>query len=71
MPEFAAAAAASAAALGVAAWAEVAGAGVEGTPTLIVDGRYRITATTHEAGLRIANQLIAQLRAQRRSPSHP
>ena len=44
-------------------------AGVEGTPTLIVDGRYRITAQTHEDGLRIASQLIAQLRAARRAPT--
>lgn len=36
-----------------------------GTPTLVVNGRYRITARTHEAGLRIADQLIAQLRAAR------
>lgn len=36
--------------------------GVEGTPTLIVDGRYRITAQTHEDGLRIASALIATLR---------
>jgi thiol:disulfide interchange protein DsbA len=46
-------------------------AGVEGTPTLIIDGRYRITARTHAEGLRIADQLIAQLRASRRTPSHP
>jgi thiol:disulfide interchange protein DsbA len=43
--------------------------GVEGTPTLIVDGRYRITARTHEDGLRIASQLIDQLRAARRAPT--
>ena len=43
-------------------------AGVEGTPTLVVDGRYRITAQTHEDGLRIAGQLIDQLRAARRAP---
>ena len=46
-------------------------AGVEGTPTLVIDGRYRITAPTHEAGLRIADQLIAQLRAGRRAPPKP
>ena len=39
--------------------------GVEGTPTLIVDGRYRITPRTHADALRIADQLIAQLRAAR------
>jgi thiol:disulfide interchange protein DsbA len=38
--------------------------GVEGTPTLIINGRYRITAHTHEDGLRIADQLIAQLRGR-------
>jgi protein dithiol oxidoreductase (disulfide-forming) len=43
--------------------------GVEGTPTLIVDGRYRITARTHADGLRIASQLIDQLRAARRAPT--
>jgi thiol:disulfide interchange protein DsbA len=43
--------------------------GVEGTPTLIIDGRYRITAATHEDGLRIARQLIDQLRAARRAPA--
>jgi protein dithiol oxidoreductase (disulfide-forming) len=46
-------------------------AGVEGTPTLIVDGRYRVTAPTHQDGLRIAGQLIDQLRASRRAASHP
>jgi thiol:disulfide interchange protein DsbA len=39
--------------------------GIEGTPTLIVDGRYRITPHTHADALRIADQLIAQLRAAR------
>jgi len=38
--------------------------GVEGTPTLIVNGRYRITPRTHGDALRIADQLIAQLRAR-------
>lgn len=36
-----------------------------GTPTLVVNGRYRITARTHAEGLRIADQLIAQLRQSR------
>jgi thiol:disulfide interchange protein DsbA len=45
--------------------------GVEGTPTLIIDGRYRITAATHEDGLRIARQLIDQRRAARRAPTQP
>ena len=43
--------------------------GVEGTPTLIINGRYRITAATHADGLRIAGQLIDQLRAARRVPT--
>ena len=38
--------------------------GIEGTPTLIVNGRYRITPRTHADALRIAEQLIAQLRAR-------
>ena len=42
---------------------------VEYTPTLVVDGRYRITAQSHEDGLRIASQLIDQLRAARRAPN--
>jgi thiol:disulfide interchange protein DsbA len=37
--------------------------GVEGTPTMIVDGKYRITGKSDEDVLRIANQLIAQERA--------
>ncbi len=40
--------------------------GVEGTPTLIVDGRYRVLGRSHQDAIRIADQLIAQLRAQRR-----
>jgi thiol:disulfide interchange protein DsbA len=34
-----------------------------GTPTMVVDGRYLITPRTHEDALRIANQLIAMVRA--------
>ena len=37
--------------------------GVLGTPTLIVDGRYRVTAETREDGLRIARALVDQLAA--------
>jgi protein dithiol oxidoreductase (disulfide-forming) len=37
--------------------------GVEGTPTMIVNGKYRITGKSDEDVLRIANQLIAQERA--------
>ncbi|MDQ3040400.1 MAG: thiol:disulfide interchange protein DsbA/DsbL [Pseudomonadota bacterium] len=36
--------------------------GVEGTPTLIVNGKYRIVGKTLENHLRIANQLIVQQR---------
>jgi thiol:disulfide interchange protein DsbA len=36
--------------------------GVEGTPTMIVDGKYRVTAKSDEDTLRIVNQLIAQER---------
>jgi thiol:disulfide interchange protein DsbA len=38
-------------------------AGVEGTPTIIVDGKYRVTGKSDEDVLRITNQLIAQERA--------
>ena len=37
--------------------------GVEGTPTMIVDGKYRVTSKSDEDTLRIVNQLIAQERA--------
>jgi thiol:disulfide interchange protein DsbA len=37
--------------------------GVEGTPTIIVDGKYRVTGKSDEDVLRITNQLIAQERA--------
>ena len=40
--------------------------GLEGTPTLIVDGKYRVQASTHEEALRIADQLIAMERAAAR-----
>ncbi len=43
--------------------------GVEGTPTLVINGRYRILGASHEDSLRIASQLIDQLRtAKRHSP---
>jgi thiol:disulfide interchange protein DsbA len=38
-------------------------AGVEGTPTVIVNGKYRVTGKSDEDVLRITNQLIAQERA--------
>ncbi|MDQ3057713.1 MAG: thiol:disulfide interchange protein DsbA/DsbL [Pseudomonadota bacterium] len=37
--------------------------GVDSTPTLVVDGKYRVQGKTLEDALRIANQLIAQQRA--------
>ena len=40
--------------------------GVEGTPSLVINGRYRVRGRTHDDTLRIASQLIAQLRATRR-----
>ena len=39
--------------------------GLEGTPTLVINGKYRIDAGTHEDRLRIASQLIARERAAR------
>lgn len=41
-------------------------AGVQGTPMLIVDGKYRVLGRSHEDAIRIADQLIAQIRAERR-----
>jgi protein dithiol oxidoreductase (disulfide-forming) len=35
--------------------------GIEGTPTLIINGRYRVTGRTLDDNLRIASALIAQL----------
>lgn len=40
--------------------------GLKGTPTLIVDGKYRVQAPTHEEALRVADQLIAMERAAKR-----
>lgn len=37
--------------------------GVEGTPTLIVNGKYRVLGRTHEDQLQVVNTLIAQERA--------
>jgi len=34
--------------------------GIEGTPTIIIDGKYRVLGKTREDELRIADQLIAQ-----------
>ena len=39
--------------------------GVPGTPTLVIDGRYRVVGRTLDDILRIADQLIASRRAAR------
>ena len=41
--------------------------GLRGTPTLVVNGKYRIQAPTHQAALRIADQLMAMERAAARA----
>ena len=43
--------------------------GVEGTPTIIVDGKYRVSGKSEEDVLRITKQLIAQERAA--GAAHP
>lgn len=48
------------------AHAFVVASGLRGTPTLVVDGKYRVQAATHEEALRIAGQLVAMERAARR-----
>ncbi|MDN5781662.1 MAG: thiol:disulfide interchange protein DsbA/DsbL, partial [Luteimonas sp.] len=40
--------------------------GLRGTPTLVVDGKYRVQAPSHEQALRVAEQLIAMERAARK-----
>src|SRR3546814_10940867 len=42
--------------------------GLRGTPTLIVDGKYRVQATSHEQALQDAEQLVAMKRAARDQP---
>lgn len=42
--------------------------GLRGTPTLVVNGKYRVQAATHAQALRIAGQLVAMERAARRQP---
>ena len=37
--------------------------GINGTPMLVINGKYRITARTHEDSLRVAEYLIAKERA--------
>ncbi|MEO6139080.1 MAG: thiol:disulfide interchange protein DsbA/DsbL [Luteimonas sp.] len=43
--------------------------GVQGTPTMIVDGKYRVIGKSYDDMLRITNQLIAQERAA--GAAHP
>lgn len=40
--------------------------GVEGTPTLVVNGKYRVTGRSFEDALRITDHLVAQERAARK-----
>jgi protein dithiol oxidoreductase (disulfide-forming) len=42
--------------------------GLRGTPTLVVNGKYRVQAPNHEQALRIAGQLVAMERAARKRP---
>src|SRR5690606_9055732 len=42
--------------------------GLEGTPTLVVNGRYRVRGRDFEDSLRIADALIARERAAARAP---
>lgn len=42
--------------------------GLRGTPTLVVNGKYRVQAPSHEQALRLAEQLVAMERAARRRP---
>jgi thiol:disulfide interchange protein DsbA len=39
--------------------------GVEGSPSIVIDGRYRVTGKTLEDMLRIATHLVAKERAAR------
>ena len=39
--------------------------GIEGTPTLVVNGKYRVTASSFDDTLRIADFLIARERARK------
>lgn len=48
------------------AHAFVVASGMRGTPTLVVDGRWRVQAASHEQALRIAGELVAMARTARR-----
>lgn len=43
--------------------------GIEATPTLVVNGKYRVRGQSHEDGLRIAEQLIARERTAAATPA--
>ena len=43
--------------------------GIEATPTLVVNGKYRVRGKSHEDGLRIAEQLIARERTAAATPA--
>ncbi len=49
----------------------IARSGVESTPTLVVNGKYRVTGRSPEDNLRIANQLIARERAGQAPAAQP
>lgn len=42
--------------------------GLRGTPTLVVDGKYRVQAASHAQALQVAEQLVAMQRAARGKP---
>ena len=42
--------------------------GLRGTPTLVVDGKYRVQAASHAQALQVAEQLVAMQRAARATP---
>ncbi|MGH8077990.1 MAG: thiol:disulfide interchange protein DsbA/DsbL [Lysobacter sp.] len=45
--------------------------GVESTPTIVVNGKYRVTGKTFEDVLRITDHLVAQERAKSAAPAEP
>ena len=49
------------------AWEFATRSGLEGTPTLVINGKYRIDGGSYEDRLRIAGELIARERAAAKS----
>jgi len=43
---------------------------ITGTPTVIVDGRFKITATNHEEMLKVSQFLVDKVRAERAAAKH-